>query len=393
MIELVLLLLPVAAVSGWFAAKRSDKKRGIASSEIGKNPDYFQGLNYLLNEQPDKAIDVFVQMLEVDSETVETHLALGALFRRRGEVERAIRIHQNLIARQTLGRNQRAQALLELGKDYMRAGVFDRAESLFIELTEMNQYSEQALRNLRVIYQQEKDWFKCLEVASKLESLTGEALHTERAHYYCELAKIARSYKDYTRTTSMLRKAQDCDPDCVRATIVQGDMEAEREDWNKAIQAYKSVEQQDPELISEILPSLIECYKKLDSRKELVSYLRQLFGRQKSIATMLALAALIQEDEGDQAATEFIADYLRDHPSLDGLNQLILLSQKNAPVSAADTFSILHQQVGLLLKKRASYLCKQCGLSVKTMHWQCPGCKSWDSIKPLLGLDRDDARG
>ncbi|HEC17299.1 MAG TPA: lipopolysaccharide assembly protein LapB [Sedimenticola sp.] len=389
MMEIALLLLPVAAVSGWLAAKRSDRKQRADSAETDKNPDYFQGLNYLLNEQPDKAIDVFVQMLEVDGETVETHLALGALFRRRGEVERAIRIHQNLVARQTLGRNQRAQALLELGKDYMRAGVFDRAESLFIELTEMNQYSEQALRNLRVIYQQEKDWFKCLEVASKLESLTGEALHTERAHYYCELAKIARSYKDYTRTASMLKKAQECDPDCVRATIAQADMEAERQDYKMAIQAYKGVERQDPELISEILPSLIECYKKLDSRKELLTYLRALFDRQKSIATMLALAALIQEDEGDQAAAEFITGYLRNHPSLDGLNQLILLNQKNAPESAAGLFSILHQQIGQLLKKRPSYQCKQCGLAVKTMHWQCPGCKSWDSIKPLLGLAGD----
>lgn len=387
MMEFLLLLLPVAAASGWLAAKRSSR-RHAGSSDIERNPAYFQGLNYLLNEQPDKAIDVFVQMLEVDSETVETHLALGNLFRRRGEVDRAIRIHQNLIARPTLSRNQRAQALLELGQDYMRAGLYDRAENLFIELTEMNLYSEQALRNLRVIYQQEKDWDKCLSVATRLESYTDESLHIERAHYYCELAQEALDAKDYARANAMLKRAQSSDRGCVRATILQGDMEMARDDCKAALRAYKRVEQQDPDFISEMLPMLIDCQKRLGRQQDLVNYLRQLFVRQKNLAIVMALLDYIQEEEGDQAAVDFLTQYLHDHPSLEGLHRLIGLSQRNMDGSSSpDILRILREQVALLLKKRPAYQCARCGFSAKTLHWQCPGCANWASMKPLQGID------
>ncbi len=391
--ELLLLLLPVAAASGWLAAKRSDKRKSAATSEREQNPAYFKGLNYLLNEQPDKAIDVFVQMLDIDNETMETHLALGNLFRRRGEVERAIRIHQNLVARPTLDRSQRAQALLELGQDYMRAGLFDRAENLLIELLEIKQHEAQALQNLRIIYQQEKDWAKCLDVLSKLEERTGEVLSTERAHYYCELAVIARNKHDYAQAEKLLKKAQESDSDCVRAALVQGKVEVARKNHTAAINSFKQVAQQDPAFISEILPFLVQCHVELDKRNELIVYLQQLYQQQKSIALMLALSDLLQEDKGDQAAVELVVDYLRKYSSLDGVQKLIDLSCKCTQGSLADTFLILHEQLVMLLKKRPAYQCKQCGFEVKTLHWQCPGCKSWDSIKPVQDLGLTELMG
>ncbi len=387
MTELLLLLLPVAAASGWLAARRSSGRHAASVADGNYNPAYFQGLNYLLNEQPDKAIDVFVQMLEVDSETVETHLALGNLFRRRGEVDRAIRIHQNLIARPTLTRNQRAQALLELGQDYMRAGLFDRAESLFNELIEMNLYSKQALHNLKVIHQQEKDWNKCLAVTAKLESYGGESLSAERAHYYCEMAEEDRNAANFIRAMSMVRKAHGLDRDCVRATILQAEMEAARGNLKAAVRAYMRVEQQDPDYIPEILSELIECQKKSGHRKELKNYLTQLYHRHKGIATMLALAELIQEDEGEQAAMAFVRDYLRDHPSLEALNRLIMLSENNSGDAAKETLAVLSEQVQLLIKNRPAYQCHRCGFSAKTLHWQCPGCQSWGSVKPLQDMN------
>ncbi len=390
MVEFLLLLLPVAAASGWLAAKRSDKRQEAAVSEREQNPAYFKGLNYLLNEQPDKAIDVFVQMLEIDNETVETHLALGNLFRRRGEVERAIRIHQNLIARPTLDRTQRAQALLELGQDYMRAGLFDRAENLFVELLEINQHEVPALQNLRIIYQQEKDWAKCLDIIFKLEEITGEPLSTECAHYYCELAVIARKELNYTQAAQLLKKAQESDDNCVRAALVQGKVDAAQENYQAAIKSFKQVVQQDPAFVSEVLPFLIQCYIKLNQRDKLIAYLQQLYQQQKRIAVMLVLSELLQEDKGDQAAVEFVADYLHEYSSLDGVQKLIDLSRKSAKGSLADTFSILHEQISKLMEKRPAYQCKQCGLEVKTLHWQCPGCSSWNSIKPVLGLDNDN---
>ncbi|NNF96569.1 MAG: tetratricopeptide repeat protein, partial [Halobacteria archaeon] len=187
MLEILFFLLPIAALSGWWLGRRSKARRQEESS-LELPSSYLRGLNYLLNEQQDKAIDLFIQLLDVDNDTVETHLALGSLFRRRGEVDRAIRIHQNLIARPTLSKEQRMQALFELGQDYMRAGLLDRAETLLGELIGNEPHTVAALQHLLDIYQQEKDWDKAIQIAQRLESRTGQSKRNLIAQYYCEKA-------------------------------------------------------------------------------------------------------------------------------------------------------------------------------------------------------------
>ncbi len=380
--ELFWLLLPVAAATGWLVARRS-YLRDEHSGTDERTPAYFKGLNHLLNEQPDKAIDVFVKMLEVDSDTVETHLALGNLFRRRGEVDRAIRIHQNLIARPTLNRDQRAQALLELGQDYMRAGLFDRAESLFEELAGMGMYEEQATEHLRVIYQQEKDWVECLKVAKRQEQLTGRSLATERAHYYCELAQEQFANKDYSAAKQRLKKANQADPKCVRATLLQAQIESAERMPKLAIKTLKRAEQQDLAYISEIMPLLVKCYEQLGSHSEMASYLRYLNRQTSSFAVALALVNLIQQDDGDAAAVEFLTEYLHRHPNLEGLDRLISLGLQGDQGGLLDSLQILRQLVEKILEGRSGYQCGRCGFSAKLLHWQCPGCQSWSSIKPI----------
>ncbi|MCW8902468.1 lipopolysaccharide assembly protein LapB [Sedimenticola sp.] len=380
MMEFFWLLLPVAAASGWWAAKRSISRQEVTVAD--RSPGYFSGLNYLLNEQPDKAIDVFIKMLEVDSDTVETHLALGNLFRRRGEVDRAIRIHQNLIARPMLNREQRAQALLELGQDYMKAGLFDRAESLFNELGEMNMFQAQALENLLTIYQEERDWDKCLQVAKQLGQRTGKSRRKECAHYYCELAEEAQFRKDLIKTSQLLKKAQQSDEDCVRATILQGKIEAMNGSPKNAIRTLRQVEKQDPAYLSEVLPAIIECYRELGNRKELVRYLRKLYELHQSVSSVLALTDFIQEDEGEEGAIRFLSSYLHAHPNLEGLDRMVGLSLKAGKSDGLESLQILQQILNKILESRAAYQCVSCGFSAKTMHWQCPSCKSWGSIKP-----------
>ena len=381
MMELLWLLLPIAAASGWYAAKRSTAQ--TEKPKVDPSSDYFRGLNFLLNEQPDKAIDVFVKMLEVDSDTVETHLALGNLFRRRGEVDRAIRIHQNLIARPTLNREQRALALLELGQDYMRAGLFDRAESLFHELGELNLYQEQALSNLRIIYQQERDWEKCLNVSKKLEQLTGRSLRTEQAHYYCELAQQAKEKRDLVTVAGLLKKAQASDSSCVRATLLQGEMEVLQGTCKSAIRIYKRVEEQDPDYISEMLPSLLDCYRETGNRRDLFNYLQELLGRHDNISTALVVADIIEAEQGEDKALEFLTGYLQNNPNLEGLDRLITLNLKSSSGSTPETLRIIKQLVEKILSNAPAYQCVRCGYHAKTLHWQCPGCKSWSSIKPV----------
>ncbi len=385
MVEFLLLLLPVAAASGWVAARRGHvKKEQKQHQEI--SPAYFQGLNYLLNEQPDKAIDLFIKMLEVDRDTVETHLALGNLFRRRGEVDRAIRIHQNLIARPSLTREQRAQALLELGQDYMRAGLFDRAENLFVELTETKFYHEQALTNLLEIYQREKDWERCLQVAEQLDPSNGLNLQMLTAHFYCELAQREIKQGNTGKAENHIKKALITDRNSVRATILQGDMEQRRDNCVAAIRSYKKIEQQDAAFIPEILPRLVNCKFSLGRRSELHEYLRSLYDRYRNSEVMLVLCDLIIEEEGEEAAVDFVLRHLSDYPDLKSLRRLIKLNLNREDQHPKETLDVLKHAVEYLISSQPAYQCEHCGFGVKKLHWRCPSCQSWSSIKPLQGL-------
>ena len=215
----LILLLMAAAALGWLFARWGWS--GLRDSRFKfVSAEYFKGLNFLLNEQPDKAIEVFIRMAEVDSETVETHFALGSLFRRRGEVDRAIRIHQNIIARPTLGRGHRTQALFELAQDYLRAGLLDRAENILLELIDTPTYTEPALRSLISLYEQQKDWEQAIAMRRRLQAVTGVSEEETTAQYFCELAQAALTSLDMALAVRYLKRAQSHDPDCVRASLL-----------------------------------------------------------------------------------------------------------------------------------------------------------------------------
>ncbi len=382
-IEWLLLLLPLAAASGWWAARRSDARRGASGSSA--DPSFFRGLNYLLNEQPDKAIDVFLKLAEVDGETADTHLALGSLFRRRGEVDRAIRIHQNLVSRPNLGKEQRGYALYELGQDYMRAGLFDRAESMFSELVEMRVHRKRALKGLREIYQQEKDWVRCLEVAEQLQVLTGESVSAEIAQYHCELAEEALKAGDRAGADTHLSRAQAVDRLCVRATMLQGKMEMARGDPNAAVAVYQRVSEQAPEFLPEILPELLEAYRR-SGRKDPLPKLKRLYRDSPSPSLVLTLADSLQRREGDEAAIAFLVEYVSGYADLAGLERLLGIY---GPRLADDdhlqaTYRAVLAVIDHLRSRQPDYQCEQCGFVARRLHWQCPSCKHWGSIKPVL---------
>ncbi|MCG8428983.1 MAG: hypothetical protein MI754_16630, partial [Chromatiales bacterium] len=250
----------------------------------------------------------------------------------------------------------------------------------------LNLYQEQALSNLRIIYQQEKDWELCLSVSKKLEQFTGKSLRTEQAHFYCELAELARQKRDFTAVSTLLKKAQACDSSCVRATLMQGELEATQGTCKSAIRIYKRVEEQDPAYISEMLPSLLRCYRETGNRKDLFSYLHNLLGRNGNIATALAVTDIIEAEQGETAALEFLTGYLQNSPNLEGLDRLITLNMSSRSVVTTDTLRILKQLVEKMLHNYPAYQCGRCGYKAKTLHWQCPGCKSWSSIKPVEQL-------
>ncbi|MBF6592274.1 MAG: lipopolysaccharide assembly protein LapB [Ktedonobacterales bacterium] len=386
MLEALWLLLPVAAASGWWAAGRAAAARHARKKSV-LSSDYFKGLNYLVNEQPDKAIEVFIRMVEVDSETIETHLALGSLFRRRGEVDRAIRIHQNLIARPSLDRDQRTQALLELGQDYMNAGLLDRAESLFLELVELNAHTVRALQLLGDIYEQEKEWLKAVDIARRLESRTDRRFNHIIAQCYCELAVQARHGGDTSGTEQWLTKALSSDWRCARAGLLRGEMRLEAGDYPGAIEAYQQVEQQDPDYLPEALEPMLRCYRELGKVKEMIRYLNEIIQRHGGITALLLLSRLIERQEDRSAAASLLLERLRTHPSLRGLRQLTEVLDANGRGVTPDELGQIKGIIDVSLKDEPLYICSKCGFSGKVMHWKCPSCKHWNSVKPIQGLE------
>ncbi len=385
-IEILFLLLPVAALSGWLMGRRHKVVRRDEGC-LDIPTEYIKGLNYILNEQQDKAIDLFIQMLDVNSETVETHLALGSLFRRRGEVDRAIRIHQNLIARPTLNKSQRAQALFELGQDYMRAGLLDRAESLFGELIDSAPHSEAALQYLMDIYQQEKDWGNAVKIAKRLEQNAGLNLDFVIAQFYCEQAEQVLRQGEPSRALKLLRRAMSEDRNCVRASMMEGDIERSAGNYKVALKAYHRIEQQDPEYIAEVIQPMLECYKALNRMDHAIDYLQSLLDKYEGISIMLVLADLIEERKGEEAATDFITEFLKHRPSVRGMDRLIELNLGQAKESVRDKLQVLKDVTEQILTNKSIYNCVHCGFSGKALHWQCPSCKHWNTIKPIHGVE------
>ncbi|MCI0400156.1 MAG: lipopolysaccharide assembly protein LapB [Gammaproteobacteria bacterium] len=385
--QLVWFLLPIAAASGWWLARRNARTAKANTGRPRISPDYFKGLNYLLNEQPDKAIEVFIKMLDVDSETVETHLALGNLFRRRGEVDRAIRIHQNLIARPTLNGEQRCLALLELGMDYMRSGLLDRAESLFQELIQTRSYTVQALTQLLEIYQQEKDWDKAIDTARRLESSSGERLVPIIAQFYCEKAEELRQGGQEGQASDMVRRALSVDAHCVRASLLDAELAVKAGKPKLAIRAYKRIEKQDPDFLPEAIYPLVDCFRELGKLDELMVYLESIVVKHGGITPTLALAELIAERHGEGQAIAFITDELRRRPSVRGVNRLIKYALAHAEGATRDNLLMIKDLTGKLLESKATYKCNHCGFAGKSLHWQCPSCKYWNSAKPIHGVE------
>ncbi|MCP5158065.1 MAG: lipopolysaccharide assembly protein LapB [Gammaproteobacteria bacterium] len=383
MIELLWLLLPVAAASGWWAAqRRSADCRGATVH----NADYFKGLNYLIDDQPDRAIEVFTRMADVDRDTAEIHLALGNLFRRRGEADRAIHIHDSLIARTNLTDDQRRRAMLELGEDYLRAGLFDRAEELFQKLLDQPDHTAIALSRLIHIFQQEKDWRQAVAYSDRLEQISGESKRRQTAHFCCELAEAANAQNQHDEARAWLRNALTRDPGCARANLLLGRLAMRTGDYQAAIAAFQAVEQQDRGYLPEVIALLGQCYSLLGRLGEWIAYLRDVQTRDHGARITDALAEWLLRQEGERAALQFLERELREYPTLLGLRRLVEIKLARGEGAEYTDLRALHCISTQMLNSAARYRCGYCGFVVKSLHWWCPSCLQWSTIKPMPDL-------
>lgn len=394
---LVFSLLFVAIAIGWFLGRRSQRGSVNARDLPGQ---YYKGLNYLLDGRPDGAVDAFINALEVNSETLETHIALGNLLRKRGEVDRAIRIHQNLLARPSLPRAQVHQAHLELARDYISAGLLDRAERLLMDLVAESPAKRRASQwHLLDIYQSEREWQRAIDIALDLlprKSLLGgssaedpeepgQSVPTVLAHFYCELAEERHRAGELTAAQNLLLEALARDKQCVRASIMLGAVELDAGRAKQAIKALRRVRQQDPLYISESVPTLRDCYRQLGDEKALRAYLKECLDSHPSPPLLLATVEDIRASEGSEVAEAFLVAQLEKMPSLRGLEQLLDLQADVSEGQSGDKLGLVQNLVQRLIEERPSYRCSHCGFSGRHLHWFCPGCKYWGTVTPIRG--------
>ncbi|MGB9095201.1 lipopolysaccharide assembly protein LapB [Erwinia sp.] len=387
MLELLFLLLPVAAAYGWYMGRRSaqqDKQQ--EASRLSR--DYVAGVNFLLSNQQDKAVDLFLDMLKEDSGTVEAHLTLGNLFRSRGEVDRAIRIHQALMESASLTYDQRLLAVQQLGRDYMAAGFYDRAEEMFSQLTDETDFRVGALQQLLIIHQATSDWPKAIEVAERLVKLGKDKQRMEIAHFYCELALQAMGSDDLDRAMSLLRKGESADRQSARVSIMMGRIHMAKGEFAKAVGHLQRVLEQDKELVSETLEMLETCYQQLNQPKAWAEYLKRCVEENTGAAAELYLSDVIERDEGGELAQLYINRQLQRHPTMRVFHRLMDYHLHEAEDGRAkESLMVLRDMVGEQIRTKPRYRCHKCGFTAHALYWHCPSCRAWSSVKPIRGLD------
>ena len=374
-----LLSIPIFFGLGWIAARIDIKQLLSESRSLPKG--YFKGLNFLLNEQPDKAIDAFIEIVRLDPETADLHFALGNLFRRRGETERAIRMHQNLFARLDLPPEQRMQAQYELGQDFLKAGLLDRAEEVFQELTE-TAYSIQARRALLEIFQREKEWVQAIDAAKALQNSGTGNRNKQIAQFYCELAEDELVNTHPEKALPLLETALSTDRMSVRATILTGDALVALGKPEEALATWRRVEKQSISHTVLVAQRLMEGFQSVGRPQEGISLLKSYLSETASIDLLEVLFKAVLKQEGVEAANTLVHDELRRTPTLLGLDKLLEAQLLVVPPEIREDLSFVRNLVQRYASRLSRYQCSHCGFEARQFYWQCPGCHQWETYPP-----------
>lgn len=349
--------------------------------------DYVRGLKFLLKEQPDRALEALTGAAEIDEDTLETHFALGQLFRRRGEIERAIRVHRDLIDRPNLKREYREQAQFELAQDYLGAGLFDRAESLLAELRNSPRHGLQALRRLIRLSELTREWERAISLHQELEARDRAALRsTTVAHYFCELAEQARRSGDLQRAAAWLERAEDGCAETVRVMLTHAALAGDLGDPAGAIGWLRRAAEREPSLLVEVLPQLSDVCRRGGQEAEFGGFLRQLLRKDPRVTRAVALAAMLHPDIVDETAIGCLWDFIgADAPLL-----ALIEGERSADARGVGARHPIAPRIRSALQSMAtrgrSYRCIECGYASATMLWQCPGCAAWDTVRPHVRL-------
>lgn len=380
---LLLLLLTLAVASGWMLGRKQATKH--AASTINTLPEaYYRGLNHLLNEQPEQAMELFMQALNDDAGAIDTHLTLGRLFRAKGDLIKATRVHQNLLARSNLESTQRISIQFELASDYMAAGLLDRAERILTELVVNGGATrEQSLLLLLEVYQTEKDWRKAIDVAGHLLGAKTQDMTPIIAQYHCELAQRYYCNSQENKARYSLARALDYDRSCVRAYLQLAEMDIQDRNYKAAIKSLKKIKKQSPDYLREALPMLQSCYQQLGQQKKFYQYLLECLHDGFLVSSGFNGSQTLRKYCADpQQLNQVIQEQVTQAPSLQGLHYLLDLQMYDAVGNEILYLQKLRDFVEHLIANKATYCCKNCGYTSRQLDWHCPSCQHWGQIKP-----------
>ena len=382
-----LLILPLFFTLGWIAARVDIKQ--LLSESTALPAAYFKGLNFLISDQHDKAVDAFSEAVQANTDSLELHFALGSLFRRTGETDRAINMHLNLLDKKELTVNQKSAVKAELAQDYLKAGLFDRAEELFKGLDD-TRYRQPALRALLEIYVREREWTQAIETATELERLSGVPFRQEIAQYYCELAMNDIIAQNSDSARNYLHLALDANKNCVRANVLLGDLEVNAGAHQAAISHWKRIEFQQPEYLGLVAAKMLKSYRAIKKLKEGLAQLNTYLETYKLPSLMSVLYEATLVEEGAEKAAKLARNELIRQPSLQTLDQLLQARAMADDINNQD-IQLMQQTVRNAIGNRAAYHCNQCGFRAKQYHWQCPACNAWESLpaEPSEAVSRE----
>ena len=384
MLELLFLLLPVAAGYGYIMGRNSVRQAQRKQSSI-LSKHYFRGLNFLLSDQPDRAVDTLIKMINVNSDTVETHIAMGNFYRQRGEIDRAIRVHQNLVSRDEIQSTQREVALKELGRDYMQAGFLERAEGAFVSLLNSDKHFEFAQQQLFAIYQTTKEWGRAIELAEKMLA-ENDSIRSKLAHFYCEQAQLELDNEDIPAALKVLQKAVNVDEQAVRPWLMLGEVTFDQGRLKEAGEYLVQVANRDKNWFIEAVPLLEQIASETGDWQNFEQLLNDNWVQ--SATLYLAMVDVFSNKGEVQHAADYLFEQLQKTPTMRGFHRLMqLYCELSDDANAKATYQQLRQLVAKQIEQRPRYRCKSCGFSGRKLYWLCPSCKKWGVVNPIRGLD------
>jgi lipopolysaccharide assembly protein B len=364
-------------ITGWRTWVRRRRR-------IRRRARYLEGVRFLLDDKPDRALEVFLSLAELDDETVDTHFALGSLYRRRGEVNRAIRVHQHIVDRSNLNPAHREAALTELARDYFRAGLYDRAEKLFQELADRGHEPAVALQHLIRIYEFQHDWPQAAAAHERLRTVGVPEQPSAIAHYWCEMAEQAIADKDLPQALEHLQRAGREQNDFGRAGILRGDLARKQGDPAQALQLYRRVVRRDFHLLAIVLPRLADAARQAGEPQQFDATLEELIRLGRGNHAEIAYAAIVSGYYDDPVILECVRQMLTIDSDLRDMAAAFL------PPGAEPSREQLRAIAGALrnvVLRHARYKCSECGLDSSTFLWHCPGCHSWDTLRGVAALE------